>query len=235
MITAQDLGYKNGEMHVAEGVYSKIRPAFVSVLPPETIFRKQFDELDALPKNKTWDGNDIGPWNKNYFGTSMGVVCTPKEIILNPYSEALAAPLSIVAGGRKPKSLSTAYRYSTAANARFINRDLAEEEAIASPFWLQVTGGDRAFLEKLVLLKFKLLRDVYWIRTGLAFHVREDKNPIERGLFINHVYSPNNHLSFNHLDCTATRLVGVPREKPVPLPSLDELLREGYDKKHRIK
>ena len=215
MVTALELGYKAGEMDVGENAsYRTLRPQFQSILTPADILRKQFEELNELPKNRKWKKENIGPWNTHYFDTSMGVAGTADELILNPNSPALAEVTSetpLVSYGIPMKSVpETAQRFQRSDYADHINRPLEESEVAENPFWLVVAEDNKDFLGRLAQLKFKAMKDVYKYNDGMGFYFPEDAQVIERSLVLGRfnyraVAGGNNGLDYY------SRVVGVRR------------------------
>jgi hypothetical protein len=190
MVTAVELGYMKGEMDVGENAsYSVLRPQFQSILSPAEILRKQFAELDALPKGRKWKFEDMGPWNIHFFATSMGVAGAADELILNPNSPTLAAatpqtPL-VQYGIPMTSILETAHRFQRSDYTESINRSLKEAEVARNPFWLAIAEGNGDFLGQLAQLKFKAMRDAYNYDDGMGFYFPEDQALIVRSLVLN--------------------------------------------------
>ena len=213
MVTAEQLGYKHGEASVGEGSYIALRPQFDSILSPAQILRKRLEELDALPKDKRWKKNDIGPWNSHFFGTSMGVAGTVLDLVLGPNSPALAASTPDTPDSGIPMIAipPTAKQYNREAYARHINRPLLESEVPINPFWLEAAEGDSELLGQLAQLTFRALRDVYHDDEGMGFHFPTDDEMTEGALVLDSTYGSANAGGDRYLGYGGARLVGVRR------------------------
>ncbi|HLC19935.1 MAG TPA: hypothetical protein VJK72_03375 [Candidatus Nanoarchaeia archaeon] len=235
MVTAQELGYKAGEMDVRENdTYCNLRPQFSSILGPQDILKKQYEELDALPKNKKWKKKDIGPWNSNYFGTSMGIAGTADKLVLNSNSPALAAITSetpLLEHGILLQTVpENALRFPRSEYGRYANRKLKESEVPQNKFWLATVRNDSELLGRLAELKFKVMRDVYKRNEAMGIYFPKDARLIERALVLGRTYDRADAFGDGSLDNFRVRLVGV--RANVKDSSLDELLKLGYCRSH---
>lgn len=159
--------------------------------------------------------NSNHPFWNHYGDTDFGIAGSKRKIYLMPHSERLRAvtPHTRLTddGGLRFDSENATKTYNR--SDLILSRDLTEEEARASPAWLDFAAGNQKRLDKYVENTFRFGKDKFNYDTMMGIFVPEDE--VERAVVLYRLYNRSHASGYYHL-YNGTRFVGVRRGSEAP-------------------